>query len=130
VRRARLTVVIISLLHFATPLVVQAIFGKFFGTHMKFRTQSGVTIDISQNFTQVLNVFVAPILSITSALLYLQTRRAGGETLRDVTQRFEEEDAPRSRWQQRMRERLSGYTPQSRSRVARPSTPPGTSGPG
>jgi serine/threonine protein kinase len=124
VRRARLTVVIISLLHFATPLVVQAIFSKFAGTNMRFRTQSGVTIDFSQNFSQLLNIFVAPILSITSALLYLQTRRAGGETLRDVTERFEEEDAPRSRWQQRMRERLSGYTPQSRSRLARPASHP------
>jgi serine/threonine protein kinase len=123
VRRARFTVIVISLLHLATPLVMQTLFNKLFGTTMKFRTQSGATIQLSQNFTQLLNIFVAPILSITSALLYLQTRRAGGETLRDVTERFEEEDAPRSRWQQRMRERLSGYTPQSRSRLARPSHP-------
>lgn len=123
VRRARLTVVIISILHFATPLVMQAIFSKLFGASMKFRTHSGGTIEFSENFSQLLNIFISPILSITSALLYLQTRRAGGETLRDVTERFEEEDVPRSRWQQRMRERLSGYTPQSRSRVAPPSHP-------
>ncbi|MCA1628963.1 MAG: protein kinase [Acidobacteria bacterium] len=123
VRRARLTVIVISLLHLATPLVMSAIFSKLFGTTIKFRTQSGATVQISQNFSQLLNIFVAPILSITSALLYVQTRRAGGETLRDVTERFEEEDAPRSRWQQRMRERLSGYTPQSRSRLSRPSNP-------
>jgi hypothetical protein len=124
VRRARFTVVVISLLHFATPLVMQAIFSKLFGTSIKFRTHSGATVQLSQNFSQLLNIFIAPILSITSALLYLQTRRAGGETLRDVTERFEEEDAPRSLWQQRMRERLSGYTPQSRSRLARPSSHP------
>ncbi|MFN2596333.1 MAG: serine/threonine-protein kinase [Pyrinomonadaceae bacterium] len=121
VRRSRRTVILIALLNVVVPLVIQAILSKFFGTSMKFHTRSGTTIQLSQNFSQLLNIFVSPILSITSALLYLQARRAGGETLGDVTEQFEREEAPRARWQQRMRERLSGYTPNSRSRVSQPS---------
>jgi hypothetical protein len=123
VRRSRRTVILIVLLNMAVPLVIQAILSKFFGTSMKFHTRSGTTIQLSQNFSQLLNIFISPILSITSALLYLQTRRAGGETLGDVTEQFEREEAPRAQWQRRMRERLSGYTPQSRSRIGQPSDP-------
>ncbi len=50
-------------------------------------------------------------------------RQMGGETMSDVIARIEEVEAVGTGWQQRMRERLSGYTPQSRSRVARPSHP-------
>jgi hypothetical protein len=38
-----------------------------------------------------------------TALLYLKTRRAGGESLRDTAERLAGIDIPRSRWQLRMR---------------------------
>jgi hypothetical protein len=43
--------------------------------------------------------------SILTSLLYLTTRQAGGETLKEALSQFEDEEMPRSKWQQRMRER-------------------------
>lgn len=52
---------------------------------------------------QLLNVFVTPITAIMASLLYLKTRKAGGESLRDASEQFEALDIPHSKWQQRMR---------------------------
>jgi hypothetical protein len=51
----------------------------------------------------LLNVFVTPTTAIMASLLYLKTRMAGGESLRDASEQFEALDIPRSKWQQRMR---------------------------
>jgi hypothetical protein len=59
----------------------------------------------------VLNTFLIPLIATTNALLYLKTRRIGGETLREVLDKFEEENAPRTKWQTRIRERLQLKTP-------------------
>ena len=56
---------------------------------------------------QLLNVFVTPLSAIMISLLYLKTRRAGGESLRDQSEQFAALDLPRSRWQTRMRSRSS-----------------------
>jgi len=50
-----------------------------------------------------LNVLVAPLAAIMSAQLYLKTRQAGGEVLRDAIEQFEALEIPRSRWQRRMK---------------------------
>jgi hypothetical protein len=42
-------------------------------------------------------------------------RQFGGETLGDVMAQLEEEDGARSKWQQRMRTRLTVNTPHSRT---------------
>ena len=59
-----------------------------------------------------LQIIVTSFTAIIVALLYLKTRQAGGETLRDLLSKFEETDAPRKKWQERMRGRLlqSGRT--------------------
>ncbi|HLL74907.1 MAG TPA: protein kinase [Pyrinomonadaceae bacterium] len=64
----------------------------------------------------LLNIIVVPLISITTALLYLRLRLMGGETMRDTLAQFEEFEPPRTRWQQRMRERLTarGNTGQRR----------------
>jgi hypothetical protein len=61
--------------------------------------------------SMLLNSFSA----ITFALLYLKTRQAGGESMTDLLSQFEESERPRSKWQNRIRERLlqSGRTPSS-----------------
>jgi serine/threonine protein kinase len=56
---------------------------------------------------QLLNILVLPLASIMTALLYLKTRQAGGESLTDAAARFDALDAPRSRWQARMKSRSS-----------------------
>ena len=55
---------------------------------------------------QLLNVFITPLTAIMISLLYLKTRRAGGESLRDASDQFEALDKPRSNWQLRMKSRL------------------------
>jgi hypothetical protein len=42
----------------------------------------------------------------------------------DTLAQIEEVEATHTNWQRRMRERLSGYTPQTRSRVATPQQTP------
>ena len=49
------------------------------------------------------------------ALLYLKLRRMGGETFAETVAQFEAVEPVRSRWQQRMRTRLTGHTPQHRT---------------
>jgi hypothetical protein len=48
-------------------------------------------------------VFVTPLTAIMASLLYLKTRKAGGESLQDASEQFEALDIPRSKWQQRMK---------------------------
>ena len=58
----------------------------------------------------LLNIIVVPLISITTALLYLRLRHMGGETMRDTLAQFEEFEPVRTRWQQRMRDRLTART--------------------
>jgi serine/threonine protein kinase len=60
---------------------------------------------------QLLNVFVTPITAIMPSLLYLKTRKAGGESLRDASEQFDALDIPRSKWQQRMKKPLDHHAP-------------------
>lgn len=61
----------------------------------------------------LLNVLLLPLqmlmtsfTAIIVALLYLKTRQAGGETMRELLSNFEEADEPRKKWQERVRNRL------------------------
>jgi len=53
------------------------------------------------------DVFIDPQRSsrTLASLLYLKTRKAGGESLRDASDQFEALDIPRSKWQARMKSR-------------------------
>ena len=51
-------------------------------------------------------VFISPLSSIITALLYLKTRQAGGESLKELLTQFEETDRPQKRWQLRLKEKL------------------------
>jgi hypothetical protein len=53
----------------------------------------------------LLNVFVTPVTAIMASLLYIKTRQAGGESLKDASDQFEALDIPRSKWQARMKSR-------------------------
>jgi serine/threonine protein kinase len=75
------------------------------------KAKDGLAPAISQQIFELLWLpFVIMITSFTSvvtALLYFKTRQAGGETMNNLLEEFEEEtDRPRSRWQERVRERL------------------------
>ncbi|HMQ05368.1 MAG TPA: protein kinase [Pyrinomonadaceae bacterium] len=64
-------------------------------------------------FATLLQILLLPIqtlvISFTAiivALLYLKTRQAGGEPLKDLLSKFEDSDQPRKKWQERVRQRL------------------------
>jgi len=68
---------------------------------IRFAT-SGATVPY-----QLINLAITPLTGIMTALLYLKTRYAGGESLREAAERLAGVDIPRTRWELRMRE---GYT--------------------
>lgn len=53
-----------------------------------------------------IQIVVISFTSIIVALIYLKTRQAGGESLHDLLSKFEETDKPRTKWQERVRQRL------------------------
>jgi hypothetical protein len=53
-----------------------------------------------------IQILLTSLSSIIIALLYLKTRQAGGENLRDLFNQFEESEHPRKKWQERVRNRL------------------------
>ena len=112
-RRALLTVLVITVIQFALPIVI----GKAaVSTDITFQLkddwspkQFGFSFSMSAGsiFAQLLNVLVTPLTTIMASLLYLKTRKAGGESLRDASDQFEALDIPRSKWQARMKSRLT-----------------------
>jgi hypothetical protein len=107
--RALPTVLIISLVQFALPILVwRAAVKTEFTLQLGddyLPKQFGFNFAMSgaSAFYQLLNVFVTPLTAIMISLLYLKTRKAGGESLRDASDQFEALDLPRSKWQARMR---------------------------
>ena len=108
-RRALGTVLVITLVQFALPVLVwkAAVHTDF---TLQFHDdwspkQFGFNFSMSgpSALYQLLNVFVTPLTAIMASLLYLKTRKAGGESLRDASEQFEALDIPRSKWQQRMK---------------------------
>jgi hypothetical protein len=66
-----------------------------------------------QIFWVPMQIFVFSFSGIIVALLYLKTRLAGGESMNDLIERFEDDGRPRKKWQERVRQRLiqSGRIP-------------------
>ena len=112
-RRAFGTALAITIVQFALPVLV-----------WRAAVKANFTIQLNDDFSpkqigfdfsmsarsalyQLLNVFVTPLTAIMAALLYLKTRKAGGESLRDASEQFEALDIPRSKWQLRMKSRTS-----------------------
>jgi serine/threonine protein kinase len=73
-------------------------------------TRSGVKRAIIDSATQVifwpLQIFFISFSSIIVSLLYIKTRLAGGETMSGLIERFEDDEKPRKRWQERVQQRL------------------------
>ncbi len=117
-RRALGTALVITILEFALPLLVWRA-----AVHTDFSLQLNDDFTPKQfgfNFSMsgwsalyhLLNVFITPLTAIMASLLYLRTRKAGGESLRDASDQFEALDIPRSRWQARMRSRWTTHSSQ------------------
>lgn len=61
---------------------------------------------IFQIFWAPVTIIIAAFTSIISALLYLGTRLAGGESMQELLGQFEDSAAPKPKWQERVEERL------------------------
>ena len=106
------TIILAMLIQILVPAIIGGIVG--FVTGASTKRGSGRGVKIATDAATLANIFILPLLSIVPALLYLKMRQFGGETLSDVMAQLEEMDTSKSRWQQRMRSRLT-VTPQSRT---------------
>jgi hypothetical protein len=119
------TVIVVSVLQFLIPAVVSAFLGRF-----GVRRGSGMNVSvgppgpIGQQLTGLVNIFIIPFMAIVPALLYLKMRQMGGESLGETIAQIEEVEAARSRWQQRMRTRLTLHSTPSGRRPEATSKPP------
>ncbi|HEV2880486.1 MAG TPA: serine/threonine-protein kinase [Pyrinomonadaceae bacterium] len=109
-RRSRRTVIALLLIQLTLPFVMGAIVGflsfKMKGGDLHINTGSKAL----GHFAPLFNIVTVPLISITTALLYLKMRQLGGETFKETLEQFDNVEAPRSRWQQRMRRRLTFNT--------------------
>ncbi|MDX6382817.1 MAG: serine/threonine protein kinase, bacterial [Blastocatellia bacterium] len=107
------TILLVMLFQFLVPTIVGGALAALLGANSNGK---GVRVKVFQPLTSLVNIFVLPLMSIVPALLYLKMRQFGGETLNDVMSQLEEEGGARSKWQQRMRHRLTSVnTPHSRA---------------
>ncbi len=53
-----------------------------------------------------LAIIITSFAQVLMALLYVRTRQAGGEPMRDLLTQFEDDEKPKSRWQKRIQKRL------------------------
>ena len=100
------TIIIVTLLQFVIPMMVSALLGRF--SFSANKANQGLVFHKSyQHLSGLLNIVIAPLISIVPALVYLKMRQLGGEPLSELLTQIENVDANRSQWQQRMRSRLS-----------------------
>lgn len=83
------------------------------GMDMQTRIKSTVLESLIQLLWLPMQILVFSFSAIIVALLYLKTRLAGGESMNDLIERFEDDERPRKKWQERVRQRLiqSGRIP-------------------
>jgi|GEM_PF-6982776 len=83
---------------------------RFDITHDNGSTRSGVKKAVLDSALQVilwpLQILFISFSSIIVALLYIKTRLAGGETISELMSRFEDDEQPNRKWQERVRQRL------------------------
>ncbi|HJQ24969.1 MAG TPA: protein kinase [Blastocatellia bacterium] len=108
VKRARPTVIAVLLIHLLLPQVIGGLFTAAFGVRQhKMGEGTTITVRIGELLSTLTNIFLLPLLATLSALLYLKVRQLGGERFNQMLDQFESEEAPQTKWQQRMRERLN-----------------------
>ncbi|HEX5891102.1 MAG TPA: serine/threonine-protein kinase [Pyrinomonadaceae bacterium] len=109
------TIIAVSILQIVIPMTVSFLVGRIrIGINVP---RASLSNQLYQQVLGLANIFVVPLIAIVPALLYLKMRQLGGESLSTALAQFEEVDGERSKWQQRMRTRLSLHTPTSHSRV-------------
>jgi serine/threonine protein kinase len=108
------TVILVVLIQFMVPILISSILGALIGFKASEQAQGKVRFKVFTQATELIQVFVLPLIYIVPALVYLKMRQFGGETLTDVMAQLEDVEGAKSLWQQRMHTRLT-VTPQSRT---------------
>jgi hypothetical protein len=108
------TIILVVLIQFLLPILISSILGALIGFKTSEQAQGKVRFKVFTQATELIQVFVLPLIYIVPALVYLKMRQFGGETLTDVMAQLENVDGAKSLWQQRMHTRLT-VTPQSRT---------------
>lgn len=57
-------------------------------------------------FWSPITILLSSFTSVITGLLYFKTRLAGGESMQDLLEQFEQTDRPKSKWQERVEQRL------------------------
>jgi serine/threonine protein kinase len=117
-RRSRRTVIGLLLINFLLPIIIQGILmlisvaAIIVGIKLNPRMATSISNFFQgvAHFAPLFNIIIVPLISITTALLYLKLRQIGGETSKETLGQFENIEAPRTEWQQRMRQRLTMHT--------------------
>jgi hypothetical protein len=112
VSRSRRTVVIVVFLQLIIPIIVSSLAVRF--VDISAKDANKFAVKVYAHLLSLLNVFIFPLISIMMALLYMKLRLIGGELLKDTLEQLETDEMPRSRWQRRMRLRLSLHTHSSK----------------
>jgi len=110
------TIILAMLIQFLVPAIVGGIIGGLLGINTSASHPHSWRVKIGSQLSELINIFVLPLLAIVPALLYLKMRQFGGETLTDVMAQLQELEPTKSLWQQRMKTRLT-VTPQTRTPV-------------
>ena len=76
------------------------------GKDMRSRVIETIQGSLFQLFWLPVQLLVASFSSIILALLYMKTRQAGGESMQDLLEQFEDNEQQKSKWQQRVQNRL------------------------
>jgi len=110
--RSWLTLIIVCIIQFLTPSLVNLLMVRLLGIHQEVKISPHVRV--TAQLTSLTTIFIMPLMSIVPALLYLKMRQLGGETLSSVMDQINQVEGAHSHWQQRMRSRLT-VTPQNRT---------------
>ena len=73
---------------------------------MRSRVRQTALDSIFQIFWLPGQIVVFSFSGIIIALLYAKTRLAGGESMNDLIERFDDDGRPKKKWQERVRKRL------------------------
>ncbi|MGA9996934.1 MAG: protein kinase [Pyrinomonadaceae bacterium] len=118
VKRSRRTVIFIVFIQFFMPIMSAGVLAFLVISLIKMLHLQGGQAHLFGNIYQIvsfpINALILSFSAVITALLYLKTRQAGGETLTEALGQFEDEELPRRNWQLRMRERLHTTVRQTR----------------
>lgn len=117
VSRARRTVIGIIAMQYLIPLFCSSVAMTLIISGVALRGDAGLKVfapKLTGVITPVLNVLLVPLISTFTALLYLKTRAAGGESLNEALIQLQEDEQPSKKWEIRIRERMNSSTSGSR----------------